>query len=80
MENYKKSIKNGLHEQNAMILDPNLDSKKRRVKLAEITNDTLKNINDDDMKIKVHPIEFMIQQKEVTEVCYLKCYPLLCEL
>eukprot|EP01084_Bolivina_argentea_P107105 191529_1 len=67
LESYKKLINNSLSEQQAMTLDPNIDSIKRENKIVEITNNTLSNINQQDMMVQVAPIKFTIDQDEAVK-------------
>eukprot|EP01084_Bolivina_argentea_P232853 392342_1 len=55
---YKTSIENALAEQNALILDPILDSVERETEIIQITNNKLGGIDEEDMVIKNYTIKF----------------------
>eukprot|EP01084_Bolivina_argentea_P212917 361813_1 len=67
LENYKQSVKASIHEQNAMILNPNLNSSKREIKMEVLTNNTLNSINNNDLNVTAAQISFIMDNNVVNK-------------
>ena len=74
LEKYKDLIIEASKEQNGLILDPDIDSKKREIKINQITKKTLNEINNDDVKMKVAEIKFILDAGAVNAVYTIYLY------
>ena len=72
----KESVTSGLEQENALLLDTNVDSKKREIKIESITDDILSTMNDSPLKVS--KLVLAKDNQSVFEVTYIsilsKCY------
>ena len=68
VERFADSAKQALSEQNRMILDAALDSGKRESKMAQIAEDTLKGIRDEDMAVTARDLRFIVDLEAANKV------------
>ena len=67
LKQYKDSIKAAMSEQDALSLDPNMDSAKRQSKILKITDDTLASIDDKQQELLLNEMKFIIDDKALCE-------------
>lgn len=68
LKKFRESVKSGLDSQSAMLIDTNLDQKKREIKIDEITSQTLGVVDEDTMKMNIPEIVFGRDDQSVSEV------------
>merc|ERR1712154_311772 len=51
-------IETAQNEQNALTLDPSIESTKREIKIVKLTTDTMLNINDNELVFDMEPISY----------------------
>ena len=68
---YRQSIAVAAKEQKMLILDPNLDSVEREIKMGQINHDTIDSIDANKVDAEISSIEFVIDEHAVNEVLYL---------
>lgn len=68
LEAYQQSIAMATKEQKMLILDPNIDSVEREMKIGQITSDTIDSIDANKVETEVSAIEFVIDEPAVNEV------------
>ena len=78
VEQFADSAKQALSEQNRMILDAALDSGKRETKIAQIAEDTLKGIRDEDLAVTARELRFIVELEAANKVCVYRIYTRLC--
>ena len=71
LQKQQQSIIEALDSQNALVLDTQIDGKKREIKIQEITTNAMQSVDEEAVRIHLQEIVFSRDEKAVSEVMTL---------